>query len=518
MSFHPAQFNIVHKDREGADNSFVGVRQNGDECPSFVLPPGFDAFPASDPEVVSKYFFALFRALRLFRDFYIRYHTPFDESDFGGHGGMEIDIDRSEPAMLYSKIRVLEKVIERYDELRIYNVLYRNRRSDEVDYSQIHRYLDQAIYQNDVPYVEEMRLAQPAIEMDTTTLVRMFCYIYAQIAPRIDGELALDIQAEAARFKSRKLSPDSRLFREVDVHERTIERLKEVLNEIDREVPHKSAGYWYFFEAIEQFLYGRLDEQEDGVSWGITQFAPVWEDMCQVWMHENRWDGVLYADSKRYANAQIDGHNLFVDENFSPPFGVELGGHTRYMRPDIVSKVDQSAGRLLDITSLGGANVKVSVTKRTDAAKYFLEQLRSKVGQVTHDTKDQRWSYTFYGLKKKNMKNEIRSLTGGGTDRYRVADLKCVPSYFYGKGELRGKARRDERKQLTYEHALQLDGHENTTSQFWLPNYYAEPIGSIGSTVDKKLLNEDLLEADMDVLKVDFETVLGTYLSYDHAT
>ncbi len=418
--------------------------------------------------------------------------------------------------MLYSKIRVLEKVIERYDQLRIYNVLYRSRRTEDIDYSQIHRYLDQAIYQNDVPYVEEMRLSRPAIEVDTTTLVRMFCYIYAQIAPRIGEDLAPDLKAEAARFKSRKLSPDSSLFESIDTHNRTVDRLKQVLDEVDREVAHKGADYWYFFEAVETFLYGRLNEKGDGVSWGITQFSYVWEDMCMVWMHENRWGEVFYADTQRYSNTQIGGRNLFVDKNFDISFGVELGEHERYMRPDVVSVSDQSAGGLLDIVPMDGFKVKVRVRKKTTQAKRLLDKLKDKTNRVTHDTKDQTWSYNFYGMSPDSAREAIESLRRSGGKVYRVVDFKCVPCQFYGTGKLEKKARLDERKQLTYEYALQLSGHRNTESQLCLPNYYPEPVGSIGNTVEESKLNKDLIESEMEVLKVDFSKVLDTYLSYDH--
>ena len=61
--------------------------------------------------------------------------------------------------------------------------------------------------------------------------------------------------------------------------------------------------YWYFYEALESFLYGipspNLDDQ---ILWGITNFSPVWEDMCIVYLHKNEWDGVWYADSMRWSN------------------------------------------------------------------------------------------------------------------------------------------------------------------------------------------------------------------------
>ena len=89
MSFHPAQFDIVHEDREQEANSFVGIRRNGTAEQSFVLPPGFDDFPASDAATVSEYFFKLFRVLRQFRR-YAEEHDQDEESDFAGGSGTQI--------------------------------------------------------------------------------------------------------------------------------------------------------------------------------------------------------------------------------------------------------------------------------------------------------------------------------------------------------------------------------------------------------------------------------------------
>jgi hypothetical protein len=518
MSFHPAQFKVVHEDRKRPNNSFVGVRRNGAGSPHFVLPPGFDSFPVSDPEAVSKYFFGLFRALRLFRDFYRR-DDSFAESDFGGEGGIQIDVKRSEPAMLYSKIQVLEEVIDRFDELRIHNVLYRNRRTEEVDYSQIHRYLDQAIYQNDIPYVEEMRLPKPAIELDTTALVRMFCFIYVEIASRIGTDISPEVEAEAARFKSRRLSPDSVLFQAVETHNRTVDQLKRILDEIDREVAHKGADYWYFFEAVETFLYGRLDENSEGISWGITQFAYVWEDMCMMWMRENRWDDVLYADTRRYSNSYVGGHKLYIHDDFESPFAVELGGHKRYMRPDVVLADEQSPLDLLQVSSQGGAINKVKVPRHVrsrspDEAKELLERVKRKIGRdkVTERTKGQKWSYKFFGTNKKRMEATLKGMSSEGDSKYYVVDFKCMPSYSYKEGRLKGKARSDERKQITYEHALQLNGYGHTRSQLCLPKYYEESLAGISRSIKSGDLNQKLADEEIEVLEVDFDQVLSLYL------
>lgn len=525
MSFHPAQFSIIHKDRQRDETSFVGIRRD-DTGASFVMPPGFDRFPASDDELVSSYFFKLFRVLRLFRQHAL---DPDDdaEGDFAGERGIQVSVKESTPAMLYSKIQLLEDILERYDELRIYNILYRDRRTDEVDYSQIHRYLDKAIYQNDTPYVEEMQLARPVLEMRVSTLVRMFCFIYTSVARQTDRECSPEVEAEAARFKSQHLAPDSGLFGAVDAHARTVDRLKMILDDIDREVAYKDGDYWYFFEAVETFLYGELDADEEGISWGITRFAPVWEDMCMVWIREHQWDDVVYADSKRYANTWIGGHNLFVDETFEPPFVVEFGSQERFMRPDLVRRRKQSPENLFTIEKTTGIGVKVSVRedRRDEQSRRILNHVRKQVekrgpGGVTTETKNQTWTYEFYGTSEKIVQQYIKQagrregLTG--TALFNVVDFKCVPCSLYTDPVLKKKARKDERKQITYEYALQLSGASKTRSQLVVPQYFDRPIEDIGRAVGPEELHDTLNNQDIRVLRADFSQVLDEYLAYDH--
>jgi hypothetical protein len=522
--FHPANFSIVHKDSQREETSFVGIRRNGTAKRSFVLPPGFDHFPSSDPATVSEYFFKLFRTLRHFRRYVQSYDRDVD-SDFAGGSGIRISATEEEPAMLYSKIHMLEQVLDRYDELRIYNILYRNRRTEEIDYSQIHRYLDKAVYQDDIPYVEEMRLSRPVLEMGVSDLVRMFCFIYTEVSVRTGHERSPEVEAEANHFKAEHLDPDSALFENIDAHNRTVGRLKKKLDDIDREATYKDEDYWYFFEAVEAFLYGELDENDDGISWGITRFAPVWEDMCMVWLHQHQWDGVVYADSKRYANTRIGGHDLYADESFESPFTFELDGHKRHMRPDIVRKIDHSPQHLFEVEN--GYQVKVSVQKRNEKSRLILEGVRKRIesrgaGGVTQETRNQKWSYNFFGIGERVVKKYIEKVCKEagyeGGIVFQVVDFKCVPAHIYGAGGLREKAYQDERKQITYEYALQISGVPKTKSQLSLPTYFEEPSGKIGDEVEKHKLHPRLRDQNIEVLRVDFDQVLDAYLEYGSPT
>lgn len=532
--FHPANFSITHKDRQRENTSFVGIRRNGPGDQRFVLPPGFDDFPVSDAATVSEYFFKLFRVLRQFRRYVEKYDQD-EESDFAGDSGIRISAKETEPAMLYSKIRMLEEVLERYDELRIYNILYRNRRTEDIDYSQIHRYLDKAVYQDDIPYVDEMRLSRPVVEMDVSDLVRMFCFIYTEVSVRTGNECSPEVEAAANQFKAEHLDPDSTLFERLDAHRRTVDLLKKKLDDIDRETTYKDEDYWYFFEAVEEFLYGELDEEDDGISWGITRFAPVWEDMCMVWLHESRWGSVVYADSKRYANDRIKEHDLYVDTAFDSPFALELGGYPRSMRPDIVRQTSKrnlaDAKDVFEVKKVRPLTFKVRVEdehreeKTKKMISFVKEEKREKLTNRSRRSGKSYWC---------EMSNVSQEEVWGVLNKYdefkeekkdkevwRVIDFKCVPGRIYRPGNL--KARKDqkpyldERKQITYEYALQLDGADETTSQLCVPTYYNNSVDEIGNEIEKRHIHKKLNTQGIGVIRVDFDQVLEEYLEYEDA-
>jgi hypothetical protein len=318
------------------------------------------------------------------------------------------------------------------------------------------------------------------------------------------------------------------LFDDLEAHRRTIELLKEKLDEIERQTGYKDSDYWHFHGAIEYFLYGDLDEDAQGVNWGITSFAPVWEDMCIVWVRRNQWDGVVYADSNRYANRTIGGHDLFVDATFEPPFDFELGGKRRSMRPDIV-RSPTSMGPTVNTRIAFEISkhrqhpwiVKIKHEHRNELTKSILQQVRKKLERrVTHDSRSRKsdWSCAFFGIKEHGIWKAIddvadaTSVRNARTD-WKVTDFKCVPENIYTSSTLGAKARRDERKQITYEYALQLSGVSQTQSQLCIPAYFADENSTdIGEPVDPGHLHSDLRDQHIEVFRVDFAKVLAVYL------
>ena len=289
-----SQLDIVKKPR----NDFVGIRksESGKKF-EFCLPNGFDDFPSDNYDLIKKLFFALYRTFRKFkRDNIGSDRFKEKDSDYQNEqddlvissGGISLSTEDGEECILYSKIQMIEKVLQAYDELTIQSIQYKNRRSEEIDYSQIHKYLERATYlDNDVIYVETMDLPRPIVNYSSTDIIQLYCYLLYEIVQQLNEDVAEnikvkipDIKFHAESFQDRYLTVNQSLF-DQDTYLETINILKDTLDIIDKNTFYKDGDYWHLYEAIETFLYGEINpDQNDGEYWGIQGFSFIWEDMC----------------------------------------------------------------------------------------------------------------------------------------------------------------------------------------------------------------------------------------------
>ena len=153
----------------GAKESFVGIRKSEDlDTYEFCLPKGFDDFAKyqSDFNNVRDFFFLMYRTLRKFSQDSL-YSSRFQKNDSKSQtsqdqptlssGGISLktndeEEEGSDDILLYSKLNMIERVLEAYDDLALHSIQKKIRRTEEIDYSKIHKYLDRAIY---LDYSEE---------------------------------------------------------------------------------------------------------------------------------------------------------------------------------------------------------------------------------------------------------------------------------------------------------------------------------------------------------------------------
>ena len=466
------------KVKEPKDN-FVGIRKSksGDGF-EFCLPNGFQNFPEEDFDQVRDLFFKMYRTFckferdnkctNRFKKNKPEYQQEQDQTTLFS-GGISIQTEDGESCVLYSKIKMIERVLEAYDDLALKSIQKKVRRSEDIDYSQIHKYLDRAIYlDNDVIYVEAMHLPHPTMRYESTDLVNLYCYILDEIVQQLDGDLPDNIQAHsqdihflAQHFMDDYLTNNQSVF-DKDTFVETIKILKETLDNIDKNTYYKDADYWGLYEAIETFLYGELNPNEnDGDFWGIEGFSLVWEDMCHTYFFKKYGDAICFADTdiplKGHQNSERRGEEQNRVGNFEYRTKDETGygnqwiyqksSHIPYPKKEGFFGWDELLCIEFD-TQLG--TLVYSDRNHDD----FHKRDRSKAMRrfprpdlfLKYDSED---SCNLY-----------------------VIDYKDVPSDFYHKNLSLPPERSDEKyrldliKQLTYELALQQT-HKVKVSENW---------------------------------------------------
>lgn len=334
-------------------NSFVGIRRNENGELEFRLPHGFDNFPENDFEATKNFFFKMYRTFKKFeRDDWRQ--NNLDSRPAGkdnvqtAKNGYRFKDKQDNDVILYSKISLIENLLEVYRDLVLDVMERRIARDEKVDYSKIEHYLHRAIYlANDVIFIDEMDLPRQNLNYEATTLIDLFCFIVTELQNELEQDIEPRVQELAHRFSEQHLNHEESLFNE-ETFETTICTLKNVLDDIDKHTAYKDEDYWRLFEAIELFLYGELDMQqpdENGIYWGIDNFWSVWEDMCATWAFEN-FD-VLYADTNIiFKSKRLKSGSQKND--FKNPFFISFRDKKRWMRPDLIYQILENELFLID--------------------------------------------------------------------------------------------------------------------------------------------------------------------------
>lgn len=503
------------------EDNFVGIRksQSGDGF-EFCLPNGFENFPEKDFDQVRDLFFKMYRTFRKFerdnaRTNRLKINEPKSQREQDqttrSSGGISIQTEDGEPCVLYSKLRMIERILEAYDDLTINSVQKKVRRSEEIDYSQIHKYLNRAIYlDNHVIHVEAMDLPRPIVRYQSTDIVNLYCYILDEIVKQFDDDVPDNIQAHnqdicffAQRFKDDYLTTNQSIF-DKDTFAETINILKDALDNIDKNTYYKDADYWGLYEAIETFLYGELNpDQNDGDFWGIQGFSLVWEDMCHTYFFRNHFDQIRFADTDILLKGKSNHVRQGEEKN-------RVGNWRKTYRLDEERYVNQWIYR-----QRSNINKKYPVTYPTKGWDELLcIEFDINCGTFYDQSFDRmpvRTNTREYFLKQRfpspdlvlNINSQLRGVE--------IIDYKDVPLEFYTNPRLsrkyEKKYRDDKIKQLTYELALQQT-HTVSANKFFIPYYYKlEPtpdlLGEIASDIDIK---------GIKVFKANFFHILKTYL------
>ncbi|WP_324986424.1 LlaJI family restriction endonuclease [Nostoc sp.] len=513
---------------KGSNDFFIGIRKSklGDNF-EFCLPNGFDDFPEGDFDAVRDLFFKMYRTFSKFeRDNLDSNRFRINKPDFQqdqdqttlSSGGVKMQTEEGDVCVLYSKIKMIERVLEAYDELTINSIQKKVRLSEDIDYSQIYKYLDRAIYlsdeQNgDVIYVDVMELPRLTVRYESTDIVNLYCYILDEIVEQLNGDVPNNIKAHSQDirflgqgFKDDYLTSNQSLF-DKDTFEDTIKILKEVLDNTDKNTYYKDADYWGLYEAVETFLYGELNsEQGDGEFWGMFGFSLIWEDMCNTYFFKEHRDEICYADMditlKSYHNPLREGEQKNRVGN---------------------RKINGGAINFNQWVYCTQSNIYKSLNKVGE--KFYWDELLC----IEFDLNERRfvYSHTRYNQPEKRDKSQImrrfirpdlilKSQTEkvnnslNQSDCIKIIDYKDVPVKFYKTKKLSPKSANKYRsaliKQLAYEYALQRT-HEVSANEFFIPYYYkvepSNPLGEIDPEVDLK---------GIKIFRANFSLIQNIYL------
>ena len=349
--------------------SFVGIEKR-EGILYFCLPKGFsekiDRFSRFSKN--RDLFFLFYKIFDTFKKICIdkRYLDNVDEFEKKDRDGVikstkgsEIQDDGDDlENIFYSKLDIIGSLLDVYDEPKILSLAYRLGKSDKFDVSQIHKYLHQAVYQpNNAAYVDQMLLPKKVLQFESTDIVSMYCYLFCEVKQQLKESVSTEITSLSERFREKYSRNDDSLFDEQS-YEQVLDILKDTLETIDHNTPIKDADYWQYYEAIELFLYGDLNKEEDGEIWGVSNFHSVWESMCLVYISQNTdLSYLLHLDSKYISTRileQIEGNHKII--NLANTF--KLNGS--YLNPDTVIFSDIINSSFINKIRLEKINYKIS--------------------------------------------------------------------------------------------------------------------------------------------------------------
>ncbi len=484
-----------------SNDFFVGIRKSAlEDGYEFCLPNGFDNFPDGDFNKVRDLFFKMYRTFRKFeRDNTGTNRFNLNRPDFQqdqdqttlSAGGISMQTEDGENCVLYSKIKMIELVLEAYDDLAINSIQKKARRSEDIDYSQLYKYLDRAIYlDNHVIYIEAMDLPRPTVRYESTDIVNLYCYILDEIVQQLDGDVPDNIQAHsqdirflAQRFQDGYLTSNQSIF-DKDTFGETISILKEGLDNINKNTYYKDADYWGLYEAIEIFLYGEINpEHNDGDYWGIKGFSLVWEDMCSTYFFKKYPDQICYADTDIPLKDPPEPEPKRQGEEPKRVGNCRASSRNGYGNQWIYRTISDISYPNKD--DLFGWNELLCIEFDTEVGTLVYSNRR-------YDQLEQRdISRAMRRFPRPDLVLKFETKNGF---KLKIFDYKDVPLDFYlnpsSSPKSANKYKNDIIKQLTYEFALQQT-HTVAESVFFIPWYYTaepepEPLGETEQSLDIK--------------------------------
>lgn len=572
----------VQRDTNDIYNSFVGIRENIETNKmTFYLPKGFEEFEINY-DSVKKLFFSMYKT---FKRFEIDNMSNFDKMldkegrnrdntssrDHKGYSFSDEEFDNE--LIFYSKIDIIDNFFKLHKELDIDSIVQRFGYTENIDYSNIELLLNEGVFlKNNAIFLSGNESEKNVIESSVSELVELYCYIYKELLIELGNDISPIVSEVADNFSYKYLTSLQSLF-DKDTYELTILVLKDRLDIIDRKSAYKDYFYYDVYEVIEHFLYGQLSSNDNnGSFWGINNFSYIWEDMCNSFVLSDTSKKILYCDSslnnkyisyvhENLQRKRFGGYSVYIDKEFTNNFYIELDGHKRWIRPDLIIRERESgikndntldfliSQKLLFIKkstpnrllNFGDKNINVEISIKNNIGKEEFPALADKVFNVftekfsnlyrnkstTQGTlKGYRYSpkgkhaFSLSNISEDKFNEVYQEIYNGGKNTHGnseceiyIVDWKYVPSNFFTKKSK--KLKLDIIKQLTYEFCImQNESPEiKTVSQFCIPKFCNSEYLVVGE--DKLTIAESgihIISLNFNFLQKDYVNIeMGLY-------
>jgi hypothetical protein len=534
-TFHPSSLEVTLPSEKPERDNFVGVRENGANV-EFCLPKGFDHHPEGE---VTDIFFKLYKTFDVYQSLVESSSTKTEklrDSGLQAERGITYRPESGESLTLFSKIPSFESLAKRYDLPKIYSIVSYKENKGEIDHSKIHEYLDEAVFLEDhTPYVNEMRLPSNKISRSTTNIVELYCFLYLEVFSNIRSTKSIHrgIVDTAKKFKKEELPPEAKLFGKERVHNKTIERVKYVFEDIEKRKKYRDKNYVEFKSVLEDFLYGSISPKDGGVYWGTQEFFRIWEDMCSyyLWTNEkrNHRSESCFVDSKRLSNNRTHGgQDIYRSDKFDASLYFSTGEGRRYIRPDYISaKWARSPSdyrqERLSFQPQSPTSLKIKGKRGDDLSTQCIDRIMKRLN-FSNAKRFKEWSVLLEGVMPnavEEAKDVAEQVINERLDQEDwesqaiIYDIKYKSDKRYKIGDNYSLDQEEIRKQLLYEYAVsESDSIDNVTSVFILPGRHS------GNSRIKEVkdIYPHLEKVEIGIKTVDFTEVQNNYNSIMYAS
>lgn len=547
--------------------SFVGIRKDRDTKEMhFILPRGFEDF---DPNYnnVKYVFFNMYKTFKKFVDERKNVEKILDDKpqskdnvSVEGNGSYRFTDSNDNEVIMYSKIEMIEGMIEVHKELDIETLIQQSGLVEEIDYSRIDSLINNGVFlKNNSIVVDFMVGERNIIQGVPAEIIEIYCYIYNELLVELDYDINDRVKDIAYNFSYKNLTAEQGLFNEY-TFESTIIILKDRLDLVHRYTAYKDSSYWLIYDAVEKFLYSGLifDSENEKGFWGINNFSQIWEDMCNTFFVNNLDKSkILYCDSELNFKNKLNntirknfgGFNILIDRNFENNFYIKFNESKRWMRPDLVVKNNDKSSFIELLFDEGVISYKVEKNKnlfnnecivisflskklinyeaseeiRISAFNKFINKFEimgfrnprkiSKKYNSLIVKKINPKRYHLNGISESSFLAEISEIFEDDRNKYSNPDIHCIDWKYLPLGYFEGKSlelKLNVTKQLTYDFCLHNNPcceNRSIQSQFGIPYYtcsdeYFQLHNDAGGSLQ-----------GIQICKMNFNKIQGIYLN-----